>query len=157
MVHIPANARKLPLVLWHVAGQFSKSWETKPDGREGYQNIFLRRRFGVGVYVMDQRRHGDAGLITQPTAITPTPDEQMWFNIFPVGIWPNYFKDVQFSRDPEALNQYFPSMTPNTGPFDIEVISDQLQRYSRRSDREYSSPHNLKLLGCRDSLGAQTR
>ncbi len=31
---------------------------------------------------------------------------------------------MQFSRDPEALNQYFRSMTPNTGPFDTEVISD---------------------------------
>ena len=31
---------------------------------------------------------------------------------------------MQFSRDPETLNQYFRSMTPNTGPFDMEVISD---------------------------------
>jgi hypothetical protein len=30
---------------------------------------------------------------------------------------------VQFSRDPEALNQYFRQMTPNTGPFDVEVVS----------------------------------
>ena len=33
---IPVNARRLPLVLWHGAGQFSKTWETTPDGREGY-------------------------------------------------------------------------------------------------------------------------
>lgn len=31
---------------------------------------------------------------------------------------------MQFSRDPEALNQYFRQMTPNTGPFDPEVVSD---------------------------------
>ena len=48
---IPENARKLPLVLWHGYGQFSKTWETTPDGREGYQNIFLRRRFAVYVIV----------------------------------------------------------------------------------------------------------
>ena len=42
---VPVNARKLPLVLWHGAGQFSKTWETTADGREGYQNIFLRRGF----------------------------------------------------------------------------------------------------------------
>src|SRR6266545_8133885 len=36
---IPVNARRLPIVLLHGAGQFSKSWETTPDGREGYQNI----------------------------------------------------------------------------------------------------------------------
>ena len=119
---IPANARKLPLVLWHGYGQFSKTWETTPDGREGYQNIFLRRRFPV--YVVDQPRRGDAGRSTVPISITPTPDEQGWFNTFRLGIWPAFFPGVQFSRDPEALNQYFRQMTPNTGPFDIEVISD---------------------------------
>ena len=28
---IPANAHKLPLVLWHGYGQSSKTWETTPD------------------------------------------------------------------------------------------------------------------------------
>ncbi len=119
---IPVNARRFPLVLWHGAGQFSKTWETTPDGREGYQNIFLRR--GFAVYVIDQPRRGNAGRSTLPITIQPTPDEQGWFNLFRVGIWPNYFPSVQFSREPEALNQYFRQMTPDTGPFDIEVISD---------------------------------
>jgi len=60
---IPVNARKLPLVLWHGYGQFSKTWETTPDGREGFQNIFLRR--GFGVYVLDQPRRGNAGRSTR--------------------------------------------------------------------------------------------
>jgi len=119
---IPANARKLPLVMWHGAGQFSKTWETTPDGREGYQNIFLRRNFGV--YLIDQPRRGRAGRGTQPMTLTPTPDEQNWFDIFRIGIWPDFFPGVQFSREPEALNQYFRQMTPNTGPFDIEVNSN---------------------------------
>jgi pimeloyl-ACP methyl ester carboxylesterase len=119
---IPAGARKYPLVLWHGAGQFSKTWETTPDGREGFQNIFLRRKFAV--YLVDQPRRGDAGRSTQPIAIAPVPDEQTWFNQFRIGVWPEYFPGVQFSRDPEALNQYFRQMTPNTGPFDMEVISD---------------------------------
>ena len=42
---VPVQPRKLPLVMWHGIGQFSKTWETTPDGREGFQNIFLRRRF----------------------------------------------------------------------------------------------------------------
>ena len=117
----PANARKLPLVFWHGFGQFSKTWETTPDGREGFQNIFLRR--GFGVYVIDQPRRGDAGRSTVPGTIAATPDDQTWFNIFRVGIWPNHFPGVQFSRNPEALNQYFRSMTPDTGPIDMEVNS----------------------------------
>ena len=119
---IPEKARKLPLVLWHGYGQFSKTWETTPDGREGYQNIFLRR--GFGIYVIDQPRRGNAGRSTQPGNLTPAADEQKWFTIFRVGIWPDFFPGVQFSRDPEALNQYFRQMTPDTGPIDINVTSD---------------------------------
>ena len=50
--------------------------------------------------------------------------EQMWFNQFRVGTWPDMFPGVQFSDKPEVLNQYFRSMTPNTGPFDANVVSD---------------------------------
>lgn len=119
---IPAKRRKLPLVFLHGTGQFSKTWETTPDGREGFQTIFLRRRFPV--YLIDQPRRGNAGRGTVNATINATPDEQMWFGTFRVGIWPDYFPGVQFSKDPEALNQYFRQMTPNVGPYDPEVNSD---------------------------------
>jgi hypothetical protein len=116
---IPVDARELPLVMWHGFGQFAKTWETTPDGREGYQNIFLRRRFPV--YVLDQPRRGDAGRSTVPAQIDPIPDEQQWFGTFRIGIWPDYFEGVQFARDPATLEQYFRSMTPSIGPIDIDV------------------------------------
>jgi len=119
---IPEKARKLPLVLWHGYGQFSKTWETTPDGREGFQNLFLRR--GFSVYVIDQPRRGRAGRSTLPATITPTPDEQDWFGTFRLGIWPDFFPGVQFSRDPEALNQYFRQITPDTGPLDPALNSE---------------------------------
>jgi pimeloyl-ACP methyl ester carboxylesterase len=119
---IPKDARKLPLVMWHGYGQFSKTWETTPDGREGYQNIFLRRKFGV--YLLDQPRRGRAGRSTVEATIAPNPDEQFWFNVFRVGVWPDYFPGVQFSKDPEALNQYFRQITPNIGGFDSDVITE---------------------------------
>lgn len=50
----------------------------------------------------------------------------MRFNQFRVGVCTEYFQGVQFSHDKEALNQYFRQMTPNTGPFDINVISDAM-------------------------------
>jgi len=102
---VPANPRKLPLVFLHGTGQFSKTWETTPDGREGFQTIFLRRRFPV--YLIDQPRRGNAGRGTVTASINATTDEQGWFDTFRVGIWPDYFSGVQFSKDPEALNQYF--------------------------------------------------
>src|SRR4051812_29251766 len=118
----PPDARRLPIVMWHGAGQFSKTWETTPDGREGFQNIFLRRNFAT--YLVDQPRRGDAGRSMVEATVKPTPDEQFWFGQFRVGVWPNYFDGVQFDRSPETLNQYFRAMTPNTGPFDINVVSD---------------------------------
>jgi len=119
---IPVKARKYPLVMWHGIGQFSKTWETTPDGREGFQNIFLRR--GFGVYLIDQPRRGNAGRSTVEGTVTPTPDEQGWFGTFRAGIWPDYFEGVQFSRDSAALNQYFRQMTPNIGPIDINVNTE---------------------------------
>ena len=118
----PVDARKYPLVFAHGVGQFSKTWETTPDGREGFQNIFLRK--GFPVYLVDQPRRGNAGRSTETSTISPAFDEELWFNRFRVGIWPDYFEGVQFSRDPEALNQYFRQMTPTIGTIDFEVYSD---------------------------------
>jgi hypothetical protein len=119
---IPTEVRKYPLVMWHGIGQFSKTWETTPDGREGFQTIFLRRRFGI--YLIDQPRRADASRSTVTSTITATPDEQGWFGTFRVGIWPDYFDGVQFARDSATLDQYFRQMVPNIGPIDINVNTD---------------------------------
>lgn len=119
---VPVKARKYPLVMWHGIGQFSKTFETTPDGREGYQNIFLRNNYSV--YLIDQPRRGNAGRSTVTATINPIPDEQQWFDVFRVGVWPNYFDGVQFARDTETLNQYFRSMTPSIGAIDIEVNTE---------------------------------
>lgn len=116
---VPAEARRLPLVLWHGHGQSGRTWETTPDGREGFQTIFLRRRFPV--YVLDQPRRGRAAKSTQPLDLTATPDEQMWFGIFRLGVWPTLYPGVQFSPDSSALAQFFRQSVPNTGPYDVQV------------------------------------
>jgi hypothetical protein len=108
--------------MWHGIGQFSKTWETTPDGREGYQNIFLRR--GFGVYLIDQPRRGNASRSTAESSVEPIPDEQGWFGTFRIGIWPYYFEGVQFARDSATLNQYFRQMVPNLGPIDYDVNTD---------------------------------
>jgi len=119
---VPEKARKLPLVFWHGHGQSAKTWETTPDGREGYQNIFLRRRFPV--YLLDQPRRGRAARSTKPVNITAAADEQLWFGIFRLGAYPNFYPGVQFSKDPEALNQFFRQGVPNAGPYDAQVNID---------------------------------
>ncbi len=119
---IPASARSYPIVMLHGGGQFSKTWETTADGREGFQNIFLRRRYAV--YLVDQPRRGNAGRSMVESTIKPVPDEQYYFNQFRVGLWPEYFDHSQFPRGSAALEQYFRAMTPSTGAFDPDLISD---------------------------------
>jgi len=121
---IPQNAKALPIVMLHGAFQSARSWETTPDGREGFQTIFLRRRFPV--YLVDQPRRGRAGNSTVAATIEPTPFDQLFFDQFRIGKWPNYFVNVQFDRQPETLDQFFRSVTPNTGPYDAVVISDAM-------------------------------
>ena len=110
------------MVFAHGVGQFSKTWETTPDGRDGFQNIFLRK--GFSVYLVDQPRRGNAGRGTEKVTITQTFDEELWFNRFRLGIWPEFFDGVQFSRVPEALDQFFRQMTPTLGSVDFDVYSD---------------------------------
>jgi hypothetical protein len=119
---VPVDARRYPIAFLHGNQQFSKTWQTTPDGREGFQAIFLRK--GFPVYLIDQPRRGGAGRSTVPLALEPALEDQSWFDIFRVGVWPSYFEGVQFPRDAASLNQYFRQITPNTGPFDLDVASD---------------------------------
>ncbi len=86
---IPQNPHKYPIVMLHGAGQFSRTWESTPDGREGFQNLFLRR--GFTTYLVDQPRRGSAGRSTIAATLTAKPDEQLWFNQFRLGVWPTFF------------------------------------------------------------------
>lgn len=119
---IPVKARKLPLVFWHGIGQFSKTWTTTPDGRDGFNNIFLRKRFSV--YLIDQPRRGNASRSTVESTIKPIPDEQMWLGTFRIGNGNDFFPGVQFPKDEESLNQYFRQMAPSLGPIDPEVVTN---------------------------------
>lgn len=123
---VPQNPKPLPIVMLHGAFQSARSWETTPDGREGFQNIFLRRSFPV--YLVDQPRRGRAGNSTVATTIEPTPYDQLFFDQFRIGIWPDYYDNVQFDRSPKVLEQFFRSVTPNTGLFDANIISDSMSQ-----------------------------
>lgn len=120
----PLNAKRYPLVFLHGAGQSKKTWESTPDGREGFQNIFLRRRFSV--YLLDQPRRGEAGKSTIGATILPTADEQFWFTQFRIGNYPAFFPNVQFPQDEAAMVQFYRQMTPNTGAFDANIVSASL-------------------------------
>ncbi|CDF98181.1 Putative uncharacterized protein [Avibacterium paragallinarum JF4211] len=41
---IPVNAKPYPLVFLHGYGQSARTWQTTPDGREGFDTIFFTQR-----------------------------------------------------------------------------------------------------------------
>jgi hypothetical protein len=119
---IPPDARDLPLVMWHGGGQSGKSWESTPDGRDGYQTIFLRR--GFAVYILDQPRMGRAGRSTAGATLTPTGNAATVWNIFRLGVYPNFYPNVQFPRDPVSVDQFLRQQTPSTGALDRTIETD---------------------------------
>jgi pimeloyl-ACP methyl ester carboxylesterase len=50
---------KVPLLMWHGGGLTGVTYETTPDGREGWLNMFLRK--GWDVYVSDAVERGRSG------------------------------------------------------------------------------------------------
>ena len=120
---IPQNPKKLSLIFLHGWGQSGKSWETTPDGRDGFQNIFLETKFPV--YIVDQPRRGRAGQSTQPYEFSARPDDQLWYNTFRIGEYPKYYDNVKVPRDKESRQQFFHQMTPSF-PTDQKIIVDAM-------------------------------
>lgn len=69
---IPAKPRgKYPLLMWHGGGLTGVSYETTPDGREGWLNYFLRRDWPV--YVSDAVERGRSGWAQFPNIFAGEP------------------------------------------------------------------------------------
>lgn len=57
---LPKNRKgKYPLLLWHGAGLTGVTYESTPDGREGWVNLFIRK--GWDTYVSDAVERGRSG------------------------------------------------------------------------------------------------
>lgn len=121
---IPPDARRFPLVMLHGGSTFGKTWESTFDGRDGYQSIFLRR--GYPVYIVDRPRSGRAGKMTEGAAFEARFSEQATFCVWRIGVWPQYFPNVQVPRDGEFLNQLFRSQFPTLGPRNHQLTVDAL-------------------------------
>jgi pimeloyl-ACP methyl ester carboxylesterase len=122
---IPMSVRKgvTPIVLVHGSGHTGKTYETTPDGREGWATYYVRR--GIPVYIVDQpgraRSSFDPSLHQQARAeANPTllrnlggfNRERAWtvFRVGPTAFVP--YAGTQFPVD--AMDQYFAQLVPNT-------------------------------------------
>lgn len=118
---IPVDGTGRSLVFLHGYGQSRIGWMGTPDGRPGFSDLFLRK--GYGVYLVDEPRRGAAGQSSIPVTISATPDDQNWFTQFRMGLWPDFTDNVKFPRDDRSVDQFFRQMTPDTGEFDVQVIT----------------------------------
>lgn len=87
---------KLPLLMWHGGGLTGVTWETTPDGREGFVDYFLRK--GWTVYNSDAAERGRAGWAMYPEITKTDPvflTKENPFERFRIGAGPgSYNKDV---------------------------------------------------------------
>ena len=69
---LPVNERgACPFLLWHGGGMTGVTYETTPDGREGWLNYFLRK--GWSVYNSDAVERGRAGWAQYPDVFKGEP------------------------------------------------------------------------------------
>ena len=71
--------------------------------------------------MIDQPRRGLAGRSTESGTVNAATNDQLWFGIFRLGAGSDFYPGVQFSKDPEALNQFFRQMAPDTGPLNVTL------------------------------------
>lgn len=127
---IPAKSKKYSLIFLHGWGQSGKSWETTPDGRDGFQNIFLER--GYKTFIVDQPRRGRAGQSTVEENFSAKPDDQLWYYNFRIGEYPNVYDGVKFPRDEKSMEQFFHHMTPSFAT-ESKIISDAMVEVFEKS------------------------
>ena len=101
---IPVHARAVALFMWHSSS--TMVWQSRWDGGEGFQSIFLRR--GFPVYLWDGPRVGRGnwgcdGYTYQPSI----GQDQQNFIAWRLGAkYPNFFPGVQFpTKDAAAWDQ----------------------------------------------------
>ena len=129
---IPSGGNGMPMVFLHGYGQTRTGWQSTPDGREGWSDIFLKK--GYSVFLVDQPRRGAAGatelIVNNPGDVNGDKfkvGEQAWYTHFRIGrVAPERYEGSQFPEGSEAQNQFFCQMTPNTGNYDEPLFGKAL-------------------------------
>ena len=101
---IPANAHQTPLVYVHGYGGSGVCWEMTPDGRDGFSTLMLRH--GWSSYVMYLPGRGRAGRTSATTEVKPLADEMFWFDIWRMGIYPNWNKGCSSQRIRQVCHSF---------------------------------------------------
>jgi pimeloyl-ACP methyl ester carboxylesterase len=117
---------KLPILLWHGGGLTGVTWETKPDGKPGWQHFFLQN--GYDTYVSDAVERGRASWARFPEIFKTEPlfrtKKEAW-ELFRIG--PTYepggqrvaYEGQQFPV--EAFDQFMKQAVPRWTSTDAAI------------------------------------
>ncbi|WP_426954203.1 alpha/beta fold hydrolase [Muricoccus radiodurans] len=127
---VPAPQRgTAPLMLWHGAYLTGVTWETTPDGREGWDAFFLRR--GWATYVTDAVERGRSGAAMVPEIYAPPlhlPMQNPWER-FRIGDGPGsqargtVLPGNQFPAEPENYLSFMRQVVPRYLDTDEDVLA----------------------------------
>ena len=122
LYRIPKSVNAPPIIMVHGSGHTGVTYETTPDGREGWATYFSRK--GFPVYVVDHAGRGSSGF--DPTVINrariesdphsipeialPTR-ERAWQSYHLGPAYPNFYPGSQFPS--EAVDHYFSQLVPS--------------------------------------------
>ena len=126
---LPANERgAYPLLMWHGGGLTGVTYETTPDGREGWLNYFLRK--GWSVYNSDAVERGRAGWAQYPDIFRGEPvflTTANPFERFRIGAGPG-----SYDKDPAKRKLMPGSQFPNEGYDDF--VKQGVPRWTTTDD-----------------------
>jgi pimeloyl-ACP methyl ester carboxylesterase len=117
----------LPLLLWHGGGLSGVTYETKPDGKPGWLNYFIRA--GWDTYISDAMERGRSGwsdTFKGEAMALPFGDPWERFRIGPIGSWNDdeakrtTFPGAQFPT--EAYAQFMKQGVPRWVTTDEQII-----------------------------------
>ncbi|MBS5582479.1 MAG: alpha/beta fold hydrolase [Megasphaera sp.] len=148
---IPVHARPYPMVFQHGGAQCKRTWESTPDGREGFQNIFLRK--GYATYLIDQPRIGEAGLALEaddgsnPYAQNPMYADKTMYMLCRCGTFdgdtPVPYADSAMASDGDTYNQFQRSWTPYEGRLDDDVSAEALAQLLEKTGPAIVVTHSM--------------
>jgi pimeloyl-ACP methyl ester carboxylesterase len=130
---LPQNKKgKLPLLLWHGGGLSGVTYETKPDGGDGWMQYFIRK--GWDTYVSDAMERGRSGWTSTfkgEAMALPFGDPWERFRMGPIGSWNDdpskrvAYPGSQFPAD--AYPQFMKQGVPRWVTTDDEIVKAYIE------------------------------
>ncbi len=130
---LPQNRKgKLPLLMWHGGGLTGVTYETKPDGGEGWLNYFIRK--GWDTYISDAMERGRSGWTDKfkgEPVFLPLGDPWERFRVGPAGSWNDdkakrtTYPGMQFPI--EAYEQFMKQGVPRWVTTDEQIVAAYIE------------------------------